>query len=41
MATYKTTALVLGRTNLGEADRIITLMTLDYGKLRVVAKGAA
>lgn len=39
MATYKTTGLVIGRTNLGEADRIITIMTDDRGKLRAVARG--
>ncbi len=39
MATYKTTGLVLGRTNLGEADRIITFLTPDRGRLRAVARG--
>lgn len=39
MASYKTTGLVLRRFNLGEADRIITFMTPDRGKLRAVAKG--
>lgn len=39
MATYKTSGIVLGRHNLGEADRIITFMTSDRGKLRAVAKG--
>ncbi len=34
-----TTAIVLSRTNFGEADRIITLLTPDQGKLRVMAKG--
>lgn len=38
-ATYRTTGLVLGRTNFGEADRIITLITPDHGKIKVVARG--
>ena len=37
---YRTEAIVLGRFNLGEADRILTLFTPQYGKLRVIAKGA-
>jgi DNA repair protein RecO (recombination protein O) len=36
---YRTEAIVLRRQNLGEADRILTLYTRDYGKLKVVAKG--
>ena len=36
---YRTPAVVLKRTDLGEADRIVTLFTRDYGKLRAVAKG--
>ncbi len=39
MATYKTRAVVLSRHNLGEADRIVTVLTPDRGKLRAVAKG--
>jgi DNA repair protein RecO (recombination protein O) len=35
----QTTGIVLGRTNYGEADRIITLLTPDHGKLRVMARG--
>jgi DNA repair protein RecO (recombination protein O) len=34
-----TQAIVLGRTDYGEADRILTLLTPEYGKLRVIAKG--
>jgi DNA repair protein RecO (recombination protein O) len=34
-----TTAIVLGRIEYGEADRIITLLTPDQGKLRLMAKG--
>jgi DNA repair protein RecO (recombination protein O) len=39
MATYKTKGIILKRTNLGEADRILTIYTLDYGKIKVIAKG--
>lgn len=39
MPIYKTSGLVLKRTNLGEADRIITFFTPDYGKLKAVARG--
>lgn len=31
--------IILARTNYGEADRIITLLTPDHGKLRLMAKG--
>ena len=36
---YKTEAIVLRRTNLGEADKILTLYTPNEGKIRAVAKG--
>ena len=36
---YKTEAIVLRQMPLGEADRILTLFTLDEGKVRAVAKG--
>lgn len=36
---YKTEAIVLKRTNLGEADNIVTLYTPNLGKIRAVAKG--
>jgi DNA repair protein RecO (recombination protein O) len=39
MASYGVNAIVLGRTNFGEADRIVRLLTPDHGKLSVVAKG--
>jgi len=29
----------LSRTDYGEADRILTVLTPDYGKLRLLAKG--
>jgi DNA repair protein RecO (recombination protein O) len=34
-----TTGIVLARTEFGEADRILTLLTPDHGKLKVIAKG--
>lgn len=34
-----TTGAVLARTNYGEADRIVTLLTPDHGKVRVMARG--
>lgn len=34
-----TQGIVLKRTNFGEADRIITMLTPDQGKLRLMAKG--
>lgn len=37
--TYKTEAVVLKQTPLSEADRILTLLTPDLGKVRAVAKG--
>lgn len=36
---YATRGYVLKRFNLGEADRIITLITPDHGKLKIVARG--
>ncbi|HEX9068114.1 MAG TPA: DNA repair protein RecO [Ktedonobacterales bacterium] len=36
---YATEALVLRRTDFGEADRVLTLFTPGLGKVRVVAKG--
>jgi len=34
-----TTAIILGRTDYGEADRILSLLTPQYGKLTLMAKG--
>lgn len=34
-----TKAIVLARTNYGESDRIVKLLTRDYGKIAVIAKG--
>lgn len=36
---YVTTGIVLARIDYGEADRILTLITPDQGKLRLMAKG--
>lgn len=37
---YATEAIVLRRVDQGEADRLITALTPDHGKMRVIAKGA-
>ncbi len=37
---YRDTGVVLRTTKLGEADRIITVITSGHGKVRAVAKGA-
>lgn len=39
MATYATRAIVIGRHNVGEADRILVLLTPQRGVIRGVAKG--
>ncbi|HVW23627.1 MAG TPA: DNA repair protein RecO [Candidatus Saccharimonadales bacterium] len=39
MKPLLTQGIVLSRTDYGEADRIITLLTPDHGKLRLMAKG--
>ncbi|HTS14391.1 MAG TPA: recombination protein O N-terminal domain-containing protein, partial [Candidatus Sulfotelmatobacter sp.] len=36
---YKTAAIVLKRFDLGEADRVLTVLTPHDGKLRLIAKG--
>ena len=38
MPTYQTTGIVIGRTNFGEADRIVRFLTPEHGKLSAVAK---
>lgn len=38
--TYRSEGIVLRRSDLGEADRLLTLYTRDFGKIRAVAKGA-
>ena len=39
MATIKTRGIVIRKVNFGEADRILTIMTADRGKIRAIAKG--
>jgi DNA repair protein RecO (recombination protein O) len=39
MRLYRDRAVVLRQHKLGEADRIVTLLTLDHGLVRAVAKG--
>ena len=36
---YRTQAIVLSRFDLGEADRVLTLLTPEEGKLKAIAKG--
>lgn len=39
MNQLQTRGIVLSRTDYGEADRILTMLTPDHGKLRVMARG--
>ncbi|HEY5806174.1 MAG TPA: DNA repair protein RecO [Candidatus Saccharimonadales bacterium] len=39
MKQIVTQGIILGRTDYGEADRILTLLTPDHGKLRLLARG--
>ena len=36
---YRTTGIVLARFDLGEADRVLTILSPTEGKLRAIAKG--
>lgn len=38
--SLRTDAVVLGRTDFGEADRLLTLFTREVGKIKAIAKGA-
>jgi DNA repair protein RecO (recombination protein O) len=40
MPLYQTPAIVFRSTPYGESDRIVTLYTLDFGKIKGIAKGA-
>lgn len=40
MESCRCEAILLGVTDYGEADRLVTLLTLEHGKLRGIAKGA-
>lgn len=37
--SFKTEAIVLKRTNYGETDRVVTLLSKDQGKIVCIAKG--
>lgn len=37
--TFKTQAIIIKRSNLGEADKIVTEFTKDFGKKKLIAKG--
>lgn len=37
--TYKTEAIILGRKNIGEADRLLFMFTRQFGKRTCIAKG--
>lgn len=39
MSSYKTEGVILKRSNYGEADKILTIYTKNYGKVRALAKG--
>lgn len=39
MKQVVTKGIVLSRTNFGEADRVVTMLTPDTGKVRLMAKG--
>jgi DNA repair protein RecO (recombination protein O) len=39
MGLYRDEAVVIRTQRLGEADRIITLLTRESGRIRAVAKG--
>lgn len=39
MKTFRTQVIILARTDYGEADRIITFITPDRGKVKAIAKG--
>ncbi len=39
MTTFRTKAIVLRRTNYGEADRILQLLTPEHGRVSVIARG--
>jgi DNA repair protein RecO (recombination protein O) len=39
MKRFRTKAIILNRTDYGEADRILSFLTPDHGKLKAIAKG--
>ncbi|MDA1060944.1 MAG: DNA repair protein RecO [bacterium] len=40
MKSQNSTCIIIGHTNLGESDKIIHIYSEEFGKLRVIAKGA-
>lgn len=40
MANYKTRGIIIKRSNFGEADRLLTIFTERFGKVKAIAKGA-
>ena len=38
-SVYRVTAIILRRSSVGEADKILTIFSKNIGKLRVIAKG--
>lgn len=40
MGLYKTSGIVIKQVNYGEADKILTILTRNYGKIQAIAKGA-
>ena len=38
--SYRTEAIILRRSDFGEADRLLTLYSREYGKIKAIAKGA-
>ena len=36
---FSATGIILRRINIGESDRVLTVLTKQYGKIRVIAKG--
>lgn len=40
MPVYQTEAIILKKRNFGEADRLLTLLTRNKGKITAIAKGA-
>src|SRR5258708_113264 len=39
MRSYKTEGIIIKRRNIGEADSLLTVFTLDQGKIQIKAKG--
>ncbi|EKD66911.1 MAG: DNA repair protein RecO, partial [uncultured bacterium] len=39
LSVYRVSAFILRRSNVGEADKILTIFSKKIGKLRVIAKG--